>query len=151
MPKCKPRSGEDEDKFVSRCIGEMRHAGHEQEQSVAACYSIYRNARKEESQGRFPQTDDLHAKAWKEVSTMSKEEIAEIAKKYVEESAPPVASDPEVPGLGTEGVYGESPLQSGVFAGHYPGLDDVEVPENLKPRPFGSAPEDPELAKLKKP
>ena len=40
MPK--PRRGETERKFLSRCIPELIDEGRGQKQSIAICYSIYR-------------------------------------------------------------------------------------------------------------
>jgi len=40
MPK--PKSGETERDFLSRCIPELMNEGYQNKQSVAICYSVYR-------------------------------------------------------------------------------------------------------------
>lgn len=40
MPK--PKKGESERDFLSRCIPMLIHEGKEQNQSIAICYSVYR-------------------------------------------------------------------------------------------------------------
>jgi hypothetical protein len=42
MPQ--PESGETERDFLKRCIPQMVHEGRQQNQSVAACFSIYRKS-----------------------------------------------------------------------------------------------------------
>lgn len=37
-----PRSSENEQEFISRCIPEMINEGKEQEQATAICYSIWK-------------------------------------------------------------------------------------------------------------
>ena len=41
MPVDKPKAGEREDQFISRCIGEEVGAGYEQSQAAAICYSYW--------------------------------------------------------------------------------------------------------------
>jgi hypothetical protein len=42
MPVPKPRSGESEDDFASRCMGDDSMQEYDQEQRAAICYSTYR-------------------------------------------------------------------------------------------------------------
>ena len=45
MPEPKPKKGESESEFVSRCISEERHSGNDMpdEQLQGMCYNIYRD------------------------------------------------------------------------------------------------------------
>jgi hypothetical protein len=42
----KPRTGEDKDTFISRCISTERASGKRQDQSIAICISVWENRNK---------------------------------------------------------------------------------------------------------
>jgi len=48
MPIPKPRKGEKEDKFISRCMGSgvMKEEYKDVKQRLAVCYSVWRNREK---------------------------------------------------------------------------------------------------------
>ena len=58
MPIPKPRSGESQSKFISRCMSFLNDEGTTGDEATAMCYSQWERAKKEEDPVRL-QTDNL--------------------------------------------------------------------------------------------
>ncbi len=62
------KSGETEQEFISRCIGEEVSAGYEQEQAAAICYSYWRKDTNMSTQGKV--ASKLRQDAWKGINLL---------------------------------------------------------------------------------
>ena len=70
MPIPSVNSGESEQDFVSRCIGEIS-GEYEQEQAAGICYSTYRQETKMSTQGKIASL--LRQEAYKGINLMAEE------------------------------------------------------------------------------
>ena len=91
MPIPKPRTGEKQGEFVSRCIGTLADLGEfEQEQRVAICHQQWRDRKKEEEMEKEEERTDVA-----DASNTSSGVGRAVAGYY--EEVPPFPEDFEMP------------------------------------------------------